>query len=56
MQEQLCKDCSMLLPPQQAVCPVCGFDNRFDQQAETLDPELIFSLRDDVVPATIHGY
>jgi hypothetical protein len=46
----------MLLPPHQAVCPVCGFDNRFDQQSDTLDPELIFSLTDDVVPASIHGY
>ncbi len=46
----------MPLPPRKAVYPICGLDNRFDQQTETLFPDTFVYPADEVVPAGSHGY
>jgi uncharacterized Zn finger protein (UPF0148 family) len=56
MQEHVCRDCGMPLPSRKAVCPVCGFDNRFDQQTDPIYPDTFVYPTDEVVPATIYGY
>lgn len=56
MTEDVCKDCGMLMPPQKTTCPVCGFDNRFADTTKEIDPELIASLTDQMVPSNTQGY
>ena len=34
MPGDVCKDCGMMLSPDTSLCPVCGFDNRYDARAD----------------------
>jgi uncharacterized Zn finger protein (UPF0148 family) len=58
MSQDFCKDCGVLLSPNTSICPVCGFDNNYEQDRyipadeEWWMPEYY----DDTVPDNYPGY
>ena len=36
MTKDFCKDCGMLLSPHTSLCSVCGFDNKYDDDFDTV--------------------
>jgi len=50
-------DCGSLLTPNTTICPVCGFDNSFDQDQEIpIDGALLNDIIDDFIPENYPGY
>ncbi|NOX35828.1 MAG: hypothetical protein GXP56_19220 [Deltaproteobacteria bacterium] len=57
MSDEFCMDCGSLLAPYTRICPVCGFDNAFDQQQEIpIDETFLNDLPDDFIPENYPGY
>jgi len=57
MSDDFCMDCGTLLEPHTRICPVCGFDNSFDQEQEIpIDGALLNDIIDDFIPENYPGY
>jgi len=57
MFNDFCMDCGSLLTPNTTICPVCGFDNSFDQDQDiVIDEELLNIYTDDFIPDNYPGY
>ena len=57
MSQDFCMGCGVLLSIHSKICPVCGFDNSFDQYQDIpLDEEFLIDDIDDFVPENYPGY
>lgn len=52
MYKDLCKDCNTLLPPDNMICPVCGYDRETKiNEDEAISEDFLDSLRDRPRPS-----
>ncbi len=57
MIENLCKDCGMILPADEKVCSVCGFDNEKNQSVKLPTIGEYFKNSSDIVaPSNYSDY
>ena len=57
MSNENCLGCGVLLPPFVYECPICGYDNSFDQYHDIpIDDEFLNDFNDTFNPENEPGY
>ncbi len=55
--KDFCMDCGMLLSSHTSICPVCGFDNNYDDFSDIeLDLDQLAEMNDEIMPENYPGF
>lgn len=56
MSKDICMDCGMILPANQKICTVCGFDNGHQDREASSFTEYPTDFPEDVAPENYPGF